>query len=43
MREAAPEQMSNEELSITLPEERTCKCKIEDINLLYDDDNLPWE
>lgn len=43
MQEAAPEQMSDKELGVTLPEERTCKSEIDDINSLYDDDSLPWE
>ena len=43
MQEAAPEQMSHEELGITLPEEKACKSEIDDINSLYDDDDLPWE
>lgn len=48
MQEAAPEQMSNEELGITLPEERTQPAKLK-LSSLYgemqkdDDDNLPWE
>lgn len=43
MQEAAPEQMSDEELGITLPEEKACKSEIDNINSLYDDDSLPWE
>lgn len=43
MQEAAPEQMSDEELGVTLLEEKACKSEIDDINSLYDDDNLPWE
>ena len=40
---ATQEQMSMEDFGVTLPEERTCKCEIEDVNSLYDDDSLPWE
>lgn len=40
---AKTRQMSMEDFGVTLPEERTCKCEIEDVNSLYDDDSLPWE
>lgn len=48
MQEAAPEQMSNEELGVTLPEERTQPTKLK-LSSLYgemqkdDNDDLPWE
>ena len=48
MKEAAPEQMSNEELGVTLPEERTQPAKLK-LSSLYgemqkdDNDDLPWE
>lgn len=48
MQAAAPEQMSNEELGITLPEERTQPAKLK-LSSLYgemqkdDNDDLPWE
>lgn len=38
-----PQQLSMEDFGITMPEEKTCKPKIEEVNSLYDDDSLPWE
>lgn len=40
---AKQEQMSIEDLGVTIPEDRTCQSKVDEVQSLYDDDNLPWE